>query len=792
MANPNHSSPAPALPRSRRWPTLAGRLALLVAVPLAFFCGLEAALRLAGFGGPTDLFVPDDRPGFYRTNPRFTVPFIPESFGIQPLALRIRRHKEPGALRVFVLGESAAQGIPDPEFGFASLLRAQLRSRFPGRTVEVFNLGITAVNSHVVYQAARQATALEPDLLVVYMGNNEVVGPYGPGCAYLSAAPPLWFIRASVWVRGTRTGQLMARIAARLLPAGRSAREWKGMETFSENSVRGDDPRLQSVYAGFAENLRGIIGAARRSGVRVVLATVAANLADSPPFISLNRAGMSPAEQKAWRQVYDAGIIAWDLGDSVSARAGFAEAVRIDPQFAEAHYRLGRIDVDEGDEGAARAQFLDALHWDALRFRPDAPINQAIRGAASSEPGTVTLVDVARVMGSDPVASARISGRSVLFDHVHFTWGGNVQVARLLAGGCLRALGAPESGALDEAACAAAVGYVPEARLKMLQTVVQLTVRPPFTSQSSFSEDQGALRREIGDLTGLLSRPGERAAELSVVRRAHEFDPANGSLALRLATMEAEAGNSGVALLDSAEELLPGSADLDQRKAQVMEAAGRLVEAEDVLTRSIPRDEQYFSAGRPLVELWAKEGQLARGKAVLEGLLARFPSNPYLRLEYARLLARMGDRTAAEREARGIWEADPTGRPAMASLELLVQERSEAGDPAGADALSLQARPLQPYDYFNNERLAAIFSARKDASQAADSLRALAVSGPFDSQQHLDLAHRLADLNRGMEMLDELSHARGVARVEGDDAQLARIEKVIAAYRERFAPGQGP
>jgi hypothetical protein len=128
----------------------------------------------------------------------------------------------------------------------------------------------------------------------------------------------------------------------------------------------------------------------------------------------------------------------------------------------------------------------------------------------------------------------------------------------------------------------------------------------------------------------------------------------------------------------------------------------------------------------------------------------------------------------------------------MASLELLVQERSEAGDPAGADALSLQARPLQPYDYFNNERLAAIFSARKDASQAADSLRALAVSGPFDSQQHLDLAHRLADLNRGMEMLDELSHARGVARVEGDDAQLARIEKVIAAYRERFAPGQGP
>jgi hypothetical protein len=110
---------------------------------------------------------------------------------------------------VVVLGESAAQGVPAPQFGFAAQLRAQLRSRYPGRAVEVINTGIVAINSHAVYQIARQMADLSPDAFVVYMGNNEVVGPYGPGCAYLSEMPPLWVIRLSIWVKSTRTGQLV-------------------------------------------------------------------------------------------------------------------------------------------------------------------------------------------------------------------------------------------------------------------------------------------------------------------------------------------------------------------------------------------------------------------------------------------------------------------------------------------------------------------------------------------------------------------------------------------------------
>ncbi len=464
MTSPKKTEPPPRGPGS---PALGRRLLLAVLAPVVFLCAFEGALRLAGYGKPTEFFIPDDTPGFERTNPNFTAPFIPPSFGIQPLNFRIRRHKAPNTLRVFVLGESAAQGMPEPDFGFAAQLRAQLRAQYPRREVELFNLGITAIDSHVVRRAVRQAIDLAPDLLVIYMGNNEVVGPYGPGCAYLSTTPPLGVIRASAWVRGTRTGQLLAALVARFAPSGARARDWKGMETFSEDSVRGDDPRLEAVYRNFSANLRAMIEVARAHGTRVVLSTVVANLKDCAPFISLHRADLSADEAKAWKAAFDAGVIAWDLGDGPTAMYNFREAARIDPQFAETHFRMGGLAAAAGDSALARKEYLEALHWDALRFRPDPRINEIIRTVANAADGPVLLVDAARELGSDPASPAAAAGREVLVDHVHLNWDGNARLARLLSAACAQQLFRGEAPAADlaSAGCASALVYPPEGRL---------------------------------------------------------------------------------------------------------------------------------------------------------------------------------------------------------------------------------------------------------------------------------------------------------------------------------------
>lgn len=795
MAISPNPSRVPGPLRSRLASSLLSRLALVVAAPFLFVCAAESVLRLIGFGKPTELFIPDDEPGYYRTNPNFTAPFVPASFGIQPLNFRIQKHKEPNHIRVFVLGESAAQGIPDPDFGFVAQLREQLKARFPEKAFEVFNLGITAINSHVVYRAARQVAGFEPDLVVIYMGNNEVVGPYGPGCTYLSAMPPIWLIRLSVWVRSNRIGQLLMETWAKLSPSWERSPEWKGMETFAERSVRGDDTRLEIAYRNYSANLQDIIDLAAKTGCKAVLATLVANLKDNAPFVSLHRIGLSAVDAKSWKASSDAGTIASDLGDMGSAMSAFEDAVRIDPEYAETQFRLGQLAEALGQTAAAREAYFNALHWDALRFRPDGRLNEIIRSVARRSADSVILVDAARAMGFDPHSGGPLPGQDILLDHVHFNWTGNSQMAQLLADGCTEALfgrDAHTRGGLDANGCAAALGYTPEAKLKMLRVIVQLTLRPPFTNQLTFSKNQARLKREIELTSTLLSSPGAKSAGIAAVDRARQHDPQNASLAVRLAAMEADAGDPkrALSLLERAESLEPMTAELSVQKARVLMQLQRLDEAEALLLSSRGMDEEYFSPGSTLVELWTRARQFDKGRRFFAQALARSPANHYLRLEYANLLAQSGDPDGAELQARRIWDEDPNSRPAMAALEMLVHQFERQGRTEAADALVLEARPHQPNDYYNNERLVRIYSKRDDPAKVAESLEALEASGPFDAAQHVDLAHRLADLNRGLEMLNELAQAREIARIEGNESQIQAINGLIEIYRRRFGNGQ--
>ena len=129
---------------------------------------------------------------------------------------RIRAFSPPslaGTVRIFILGGSAAMGTPDPSFNFGQILGVMLRQQYPGVQFEVVNAAMTAINSHVTVEIARDCAAREPDLFVVYLGNNEVIGPYGPGTVFQRWSPSLSMIRASLWVKSTRLGQLLGNVA---------------------------------------------------------------------------------------------------------------------------------------------------------------------------------------------------------------------------------------------------------------------------------------------------------------------------------------------------------------------------------------------------------------------------------------------------------------------------------------------------------------------------------------------------------------------------------------------------
>ena len=216
--------------------------------------------------------------------------------------------KAAGAIRIFVLGSSAAQGVPNPSFGFGRILEVLLRERYPDVKFEVINAAMTAINSHVVLEIARDCAARQPDLFVVYMGNNEVIGPYGPGTVFQQWSPSRRFIRANIWSKSTCIGQLLDDAMSWLHLREGSPTAWQGLEMFSGNEVAADDPRLAAVYDNFRQNLADICGIARRAGAGVILSTVAVNLKDCPPFASQHRSNLSAEELAEWESIYQAGV----------------------------------------------------------------------------------------------------------------------------------------------------------------------------------------------------------------------------------------------------------------------------------------------------------------------------------------------------------------------------------------------------------------------------------------------------------------------------------------------------
>jgi tetratricopeptide (TPR) repeat protein len=754
-----------------------------IGIPALLFLGLEGGLRIAGFGRSVRFLVPDEKPGYFRTNPDFVSSFMPSSFDLRPLNFRVARQKPPNSVRIVVLGESAAQGIPVPSFGFAAQLRAQLRERYPGKQIEVINTGIVAINSHVVYQIARELAGFSPDLFVVYLGNNEVVGPYGPGCTYLSEMPPLWVIRLSVFVRSTRTGQLVMALVGKFRKGKHPSPEWGGMAMFADSAVRGDDPRLEVVYRNFGANLEGIVGAASGAGAQTILCTVVSNLKDCAPLLSLHRPDLTGPELGNWGRVYTRGVIEWLLGKGDAARIDLNEALRIDWQYAEAAYLLGSLELEGGDAGAARHHFIEAEHWDALRFRPDPRINDVIRGVARSNSSGVHLLDAAALMGSDPSSDGTPAGRELLFEHVHFDWDGNYRLARAMAEASEEALFGGAKGAppwLDSSSCAAALAYSDHERLGVLEKVRAIVQNPPFPNQVTYPEDEARLARDIASAAGGRGDPAKLRQAKEIVQAAVAADRENPDLARIAEDIDDDLGDIAGALAESlrAQDLQPRSFALATDEAIKLSRLGRFDEAERLLRETAaacpPRDRVAMTPA--FADFFTRTKRINEGKRFMDAEIFRNPNDSSLKLLKIRLLRLSGDNAGAEQEYRDILADDPSNQ---AALEALVKVLTETGDSSGAEKASLSAVELQPRNLANNLRAAIIYDARGDNPQAVKCLLAAERSGPVTAAVESHLAAKLLVLQRLDETLFHLGEARRISVYEGDSTATQSIDRSI-------------
>jgi tetratricopeptide (TPR) repeat protein len=655
----NRKQSAPALSPRRRF---GFRLAAIVLFPLLVFSLTEICLRMAGFGHDTAFFkrVRIDGRDFLVNNDDFVLRFFPPQLARLPAALRMEAEKPPGICRIFVLGESAALGDPSPPYGAGRYLQALLSEHFPGRKFEVVNVAITAINSHAILPIARECARHQGDFWIIYMGNNEMVGPFGAASVFGVQAPPRSLAQLSLELQKTRTGQLLLAVGRRLKGQNADAASWGGMQMFLGHQLPPEDPRKETVYRNFRENLHDIVCAGLDSGAHVILNTVAVNLKDCPPFGSLPPGSAT--------------------------------------HCADADYRTAQGLLESGDPAAA-VEFQKACDDDLLPFRADSRINGIIRKTAREEAGAGVIFCDASAPSTLDEPPGSIAGNELFYEHVHFNFEGNYRLGRAWAR-AIDPLLPPEArigsspGWASRETCERRLGLTDWNRDLTLREMAGRRSEPPLNRQSNNARELEELRRQHMALQERMNESTAfqaRAVYVEAIQRA----PDDYLLRFNYGDFLEATGDvtEAVSQWRQVEELLPQYYLGYLQEGRMLERAGRLDEAADRFERTVALNSRAISAWFELSNIHASQGKLPDALGECERARRLEPDEPVFYVCLGRLQSRANNHAAAIDEYRKSIQLRPDYFDGHLALG---EELSATGQNDGAEREISEALRLRP------------------------------------------------------------------------------------------------
>lgn len=390
-------------------------------------------------------------------------------------------------LRVVMLGESSVEGFPMPRNLAASeFLRVMFRRLAPEKKVEVINLGVRGIASFPMRKIAEEALrCLQPSLLVVYAGHNEIYGAFGVGSFESAGASPALM---SLFANLRRTALIQA--AQKLSGMFRATdADREQIKSFGEIMSQGreippDSPlraRAQSCLSG---NLRAIVSVARAHGVPVVVSTVASNERDFAPMGS-SEIDLAPDMAPSWRARFAAA--------DTTACAELEQLVVEAPRHALARYRLGQCLAAAGQTSAAAGEFRMARDLDVLPWRATRAINSEIRKTAADE--KAILADAEAAFAADANGPP---GRELFEDHLHPSLPGQALLARTIVGALRREGFLTSSTAADQAPSwrklAEELGWNPLEDYRVARVMAAYMHEPPL------KYNNGAAARRVDEL----------------------------------------------------------------------------------------------------------------------------------------------------------------------------------------------------------------------------------------------------------------------------------------------------
>jgi lysophospholipase L1-like esterase len=423
-ANPPRPTPSrPPLSRRKRFVFSIVALAL----PFVLLALVEGVLRLKGFGGYPAMFrrigpvaggdlVIADQGGavsWFFANPTRA--------GLNEFHAFVDP-KPTNMMRIFCVGESAMQGYPQPRhLAASSFLQAALEEAWPTRRVEVINLGTTAIASYPVLGIMTEALEYQPDLVIVYTGNNEFFGTYGVASVGRAGSKP-WMLKAHRFLHSLAVMQALDHW---LSPGDKNVDRTLMERMMAETYIGPEDWRRPAAANNLYHNISEMIQRCRARGVPVLVCSLPANERDLAP-IGTDKLDALPApvqaEVTALFSQAETRLRDHNLPGTVEA---LERLLKLFPHHARAHFLLAKCLAQQGKATEALTHYTAARDSDTMPWRPPAASQEAVVRAARDQ--NAPICDLLQAFRS--ASPGGTIGWEMMDDHVHPTLRGQTLIA---------------------------------------------------------------------------------------------------------------------------------------------------------------------------------------------------------------------------------------------------------------------------------------------------------------------------------------------------------------------------
>jgi lysophospholipase L1-like esterase len=252
---------------------------LLVAV---FLILIELLLRLVNFGVNTDPFITvPSLKNSYILNKYYLNKYYPFSQNIMFSSREavIRKIKEEGVSRGFVLGGSTADGWPfESNQSWSKILERNINYQYKKNKVEIINLGISAMSSYYVRDMAKKLIKYQPDFIIIYAGHNEY---YGTVSATTGKNRFLKILYLDF--KEFKLFQLVQRLIS---PYRKSSSTLMAQQFAKNRNIPQDEKFDAKVTEDFIRNMDDTISIFQKKNIPVMIVEPISNLIDMPPFSS--------------------------------------------------------------------------------------------------------------------------------------------------------------------------------------------------------------------------------------------------------------------------------------------------------------------------------------------------------------------------------------------------------------------------------------------------------------------------------------------------------------------------